>query len=357
MFSTKSLIRMIRFQAMITILMAGFSFTVHAANIIAFGDSLTLGLGSASGGYPGHLEAILDSSGRPSTVINAASDGESTAGGVGRIDATLGSVRTNFVLIMEGTNDCFGGISAQTGQFNLQAMISSAKRAGVVPLISTIPPVNYPAVNDIIGNAWNPMIYQLAANNGIALVDNFASLLPYVGGFSDGVHPDDGGYHLMALNWYAPLSGMITPSQAPPSTPVEATAPATATETTEPAIEQNTGGGGGGGGCFIATAAFGSPFAQHVLLLKEFRDTILLSTKAGKKFVAAYYHYSPPVAAFIERHEQIKPLVRFLLSPLVGMAYLLLHTSPILLLCMASATGMLLLTFAMRKMSRRHAGV
>lgn len=77
--------------------------------------------------------------------------------------------------------------------------------------------------------------------------------------------------------------------------------------------------------CFIATASYGSKFAPPVVLLREFRDRFLLTNASGKAFVACYYHYSPPIAAYIAGKEPFKLLVRIVLAPLVAVAYLLLH--------------------------------
>lgn len=80
-------------------------------------------------------------------------------------------------------------------------------------------------------------------------------------------------------------------------------------------------GGDGGGGCFIATAAFGTPWEKHVRILRSFRDRCLLTTSAGRTFVKFYYEFSPPVAARISQNEGLRFLTRCTLMPLVGLAY------------------------------------
>jgi subtilisin family serine protease len=86
-------------------------------------------------------------------------------------------------------------------------------------------------------------------------------------------------------------------------------------------------GGGGGGSCFIATAAFGSPLHDHVAVLKDFRARFLFTNRAGRMFVGLYNSYSPPLADFIRKHESVRIVIRWMLYPVVGLAWILLHTS------------------------------
>jgi len=67
---------------------------------------------------------------------------------------------------------------------------------------------------------------------------------------------------------------------------------------------------GGKSGCFIATAAYGTSQAYQIDILREFRDKVLFSGRAGTNFVKFYYRHSPPLAAFISRHESVRTFVR-----------------------------------------------
>jgi polyhydroxybutyrate depolymerase len=67
------------------------------------------------------------------------------------------------------------------------------------------------------------------------------------------------------------------------------------------------------GGCFIATAAYGTPTAKQLDVLREFRDSVLLKSTVGSRLVDLYYQMSPPVADFISENSFVRTLVRELL--------------------------------------------
>jgi hypothetical protein len=122
-----------------------------------------------------------------------------------------------------------------------------------------------------------------------------------------------------------------------------------------PSASGSTDTSGGGGGCFIATAAYGSALAEHVKILKQFRDTYLLPNQIGQKLVALYYRKGKPAAMFIESHPYLKLPVRMLLYPVVGFAWLTLYIHPmmVLFLCGIFVAGLFYIV-CQRSTSSRH---
>lgn len=89
------------------------------------------------------------------------------------------------------------------------------------------------------------------------------------------------------------------------------------------------------GGCFIATAAYGEYDEPGVMLLRRFRDQVLLQSAPGQWFVETYYQLSPPVANIIAVHPALRLITRILLLPVQGVAVALLH--PLFSLVIATA--------------------
>jgi len=68
--------------------------------------------------------------------------------------------------------------------------------------------------------------------------------------------------------------------------------------------------------CFIATAAF-EYHSPEVELLTRWRDQVLLPSQTGKLFVHAYYFISPPIARFLDKLPQLKPVARWFLRQII----------------------------------------
>ena len=89
--------------------------------------------------------------------------------------------------------------------------------------------------------------------------------------------------------------------------------------------------GGDDGGivdaCFIATAAYGTPLAAEIGVLRQFRDRCLLDTAFGSAFVDTYYRLSPPIAEAVAQNAVLRSGVRMVLVPVVLVTELLLRLS------------------------------
>jgi hypothetical protein len=122
--------------------------------------------------------------------------------------------------------------------------------------------------------------------------------------------------NLSGINDQMGMSGIQEASSIPPPVVI-------ATLSAGNTINNTSGGSssGGGGGCFIATAAYGSPLAEEVYILREFRDRYLLTNLPGRSFVSLYYACCPLVVNLISKHDSLKILTRITLYPAVKMSY------------------------------------
>jgi len=71
--------------------------------------------------------------------------------------------------------------------------------------------------------------------------------------------------------------------------------------------------------CFIATAAYGTPFAEEINVLRFWRDNYLKTNVWGVFFVKFYYWFSPPIAGKIRTNNYLKMVTRMCLNPIVKM--------------------------------------
>ena len=112
--------------------------------LVALGDSLTQGYGlEAEDGFVPRLEAWLRAEGLDVEVINAGVSGDTTAGGLARMDWTL-QEPVDVMLVALGGNDLLRGLSPASSQENLRAIFERLEREGIPAMLAGLPaPGNY----------------------------------------------------------------------------------------------------------------------------------------------------------------------------------------------------------------------
>jgi acyl-CoA thioesterase-1 len=177
--------------------------TSNKKNILFFGDSLTAGYGldDPSDAFPGVIQRKIDSLKLPYAVVNAGVSGETTAGGLARIDWILKQKVDIFVLEL-GANDGLRGIPVAETVKNLQSIIDKVKAkypdAKLVLTGMQVPP----SMGADYITAFKDLFPTLAEKNKIQLVP---FLLAGVGGNpklnqADGIHPTEEGAKIVADN-------------------------------------------------------------------------------------------------------------------------------------------------------------
>jgi acyl-CoA thioesterase-1 len=182
-------------------------------NILFYGDSLTAGYGlddASTQAFPGLIQQKITAAAMTYRVINAGLSGETTAGGLRRIDWVLRVPVDIFVLELGG-NDGLRGLSPAVAATNLQAIIDRVRGKN-------------PAVKIIITGMQMPVSMgedyrqKFAAIFPALAEANQATLLPFllegVGGevelnLADGVHPNAAGHRIVAENLWKTLSPLL----------------------------------------------------------------------------------------------------------------------------------------------------
>ncbi|MDH5562001.1 MAG: arylesterase [Nitrospirota bacterium] len=177
--------------------------------IVAFGDSLTAGLGVASTeSYPGQLAQWLHEQGFEYEVINAGVSGETSAGGLRRVDWILKSHPT-LVILELGVNDGLRGKPLQETYENLSAIIERLRSEGVrVVLAGMRLPLNY---GDDYTQEFSALYEQLAKEYGVPFIPFFLEGVATHRHLNqgDGIHPTAEGYSIVVQNVWGILQPIL----------------------------------------------------------------------------------------------------------------------------------------------------
>ena len=177
--------------------------------IVALGDSLTAGLGvGVEEAYPALLEARLRREGFDYRVVNAGVSGDTSAGGLRRLDWAL-KLKPQVLIVALGANDGLRGQPPATLRANLTQIVERARAAGARVLLAgmRVPP-NY---GDEYARAFAAVYASVARATGVPLAP---FLLDGVAGDprlnqADGIHPTAEGQRVIAEHLWPHLRPLL----------------------------------------------------------------------------------------------------------------------------------------------------
>ena len=165
----------------------------HVPEIVAFGDSITAGLGLApEAALPARLEAKLRDAGIAAKIVNEGVSGDTTAGGVARLDWLLAG-KPDLVLLELGANDALRGIDPKTVRDNLEKMIERIQANGTkLLLLGMRAPPNW---GEDYQRAFDRIYPELAHAHHVPLVPFFLEGVAMNRDMNqpDGLHPNERG--------------------------------------------------------------------------------------------------------------------------------------------------------------------
>ncbi len=157
--------------------------------ILALGDSLTAGYGLPAGeGFTGQLERALKARGLEVRVLNAGVSGDTTAGGLARLDWALGD-RPDAAIVALGANDMLRGLDPARAEQNLGAILGKLKALGVPVLLAGMRAA--PNLGREYAERFDAIYPALARQYGAQLYPFFLEGVAAVPGLNqpDGIHP------------------------------------------------------------------------------------------------------------------------------------------------------------------------
>jgi acyl-CoA thioesterase-1 len=177
--------------------------------IVALGDSLVAGLGLAeTEAFPARLEKALRDKGHDVTVINAGVSGDTTSGGLARLDWSVPE-GTGGVIIELGANDMLRGISPSETLANLDAIITRLKERNIPVLLAGMRAA--PNMGAEYASQFDAIYPELAEKHGISLYPFFLDGVAAVPDLnqSDGMHPNAAGVDVIVERIFPEIEKLV----------------------------------------------------------------------------------------------------------------------------------------------------
>lgn len=178
--------------------------------IVAFGDSLTAGFGlTENESYPYLLQQKLNADGYNYEVVNAGVSGDTSLGGLERVDWVLGMDNVKILILELGANDLLRGVPPAKMKNNLDAIIQKAKAKNIEVLLCGMlaPPTMGAQYQRDFTDAFPDLATKHKVKFVPFLLDNVA--LNKDLNQADGIHPNAEGEKIMTANIYQELKPML----------------------------------------------------------------------------------------------------------------------------------------------------
>jgi acyl-CoA thioesterase-1 len=181
----------------------------HVPVILDFGDSLTAGYGlTPEQAFPARLEIALRRQGLEARVVNGGVSGDTTAGGLARLDWALAE-NPDLVILALGANDALRGIDPAAVRDNLDKMIQKIEASGAkVLLLGMFAPPNW---GEEYRNAFDRIFPELARAHGVPLYPFFlegVAMKPELNQ-PDGLHPNERGVAVLVDRIAPVVAGLV----------------------------------------------------------------------------------------------------------------------------------------------------
>lgn len=190
---------LVRFAAALCITVLGLAGSASGEpyKIVGFGDSLMAGYGLDAGlSFPEKLENALREKGHDVVIVNAGVSGDTTSGGLSRLDWSVPD-GTQLVILELGANDMLRGIEPQQTRQNLDTMITRLRQKNITVLLAGM--LAAPNLGPDYQAAFDAIFPELAEKHGIELypffLDGVAGQPTYQ--LKDGMHPNAAGIDIM----------------------------------------------------------------------------------------------------------------------------------------------------------------